>query len=330
MKDWTPEEMIRLSSSYWEVCALHAAVEIDVFTPLRKGPLAVSELASRLGCPERGLAMLLTVLCVLHLLERADDSFCLTPFAETYLCQDSDAYIGHIIRHHSQLMPGWARLAEAVRQNHPTRQRISFTEDSERKNFLMGMYNMASVRAEAAVKAIDLRSSSTLLDLGGGPGAYAVRFCAANPALSAVIFDLPTSRPFAESIIRQNGMEGRIRFTGGDFFTDPLPEGFDAVWLSHILHSMNNEEAERLLARAVQAAVPGGMVMVQDFILRDDQTGPLFPSLFALNMLTGTKTGKAYTWQEIERLLEKAGARRIRRVALPTEDGSGIVIGEKA
>ncbi|HIU18326.1 MAG TPA: methyltransferase [Candidatus Avidesulfovibrio excrementigallinarum] len=329
MRQWSPAELIRFSNNYWGICALHAAVELDVFTPLRDGPMTIADLGVRLNCSPRGIKALIPALCALSLLQKNGESVALTPVARECLCRGEEGYIGHIINHHRQLMPGWARLGQAVRKGAPTRERMSFAEDDEREHFLMGMYNMASVRADRVLKAVDFSGRHCLLDLGGGPGAYAVRFCQANPGLQAVIFDLPTSRRFAEQVVRKSGLEARISFAPGNFFEDPLPEGVDVVWMSHILHGTGDAEARQLVAKAMALLPPGGQILIQEFVLDDAQDGPLFPALFGLNMLSGTPTGKAFTEGELKALLDEAGGEHVRRIFTSDEDGTGIIVAEK-
>ena len=60
MKNWTPSALLHASGMYWESCAIHAAVHLDVFTPLANGPLTVAELADRTGCAPQSLGRLLT------------------------------------------------------------------------------------------------------------------------------------------------------------------------------------------------------------------------------------------------------------------------------
>ena len=329
MQQWSPAELIRFSGSYWGVCALHAAVELDVFSPLCDGPMTVEELSARLNCSLRGLKALIPALCAMSLLQKTGEAVTLTPFAREYLCRDAEGYLGYIVNHHRQLMPGWASLGRAVREGAPTRGRMGFASDDEREHFLMGMYNMASVRADNALAVVDLSGRQRLLDLGGGPGAYAVRFCMANPGLQAVIFDLPTSRRFAEKVVHKSGLEDRITFIPGNFFEDPLPDGVDVVWMSHILHGTGDEEARQLVAKVMALLPPGGQVLIQEFVLDDTQDGPMFPALFGLNMLTGTPTGKAFSEGELKALLAGAGGEHVRRILSGTEDGTGIIVAEK-
>ncbi len=332
MRDWTPDSLIAFSNSYWEICALHASLALDVFTPLKDGAMTPSALAAKLGCSERGLSALLTALCAMELLVRKDGKVALTPFSETSLCRGTDSFVGHIILHHRDLMPNWSKLDEAVREGRSTRgEKPNYSRsDEEREAFIMGMYNMAFIRSAQAVKAVDFSGRVRLLDLGGGPGSYAVRFCQTYPDLHAVIFDIPTTRPFAEGVVARHGLSDRIRFEGGDFFTDPLPKGFDVVWISHILHGSNDEESARLLSRAMECLNPGGQLLIQEFMLEDSCDGPLFSALFGLNMLCGTPAGKVYTESELKQLLEQAGACKIRRLPMPdAQSGTAIVMGEK-
>ena len=146
MKDWTPSALLHASGMYWESCAIHAAVHLDVFTPLSDGPMTVTELADRTGCVPQSLDRLLTALCAMGLLIRQGETCELPPFSRNHLCRGNPGYLGHIVEHHRHLMPGWSKLDESVRENRPTRHRSSVdTEDTgERESFLMGMYNAAS------------------------------------------------------------------------------------------------------------------------------------------------------------------------------------------
>ncbi len=329
MKEWTPNDLIGYSNQSWGICALHAAVELDIFTPLADRSMTTEELAEKLGCSHRGIEALVTAMCSLGLLLRSGNSASLTPFSLRYLSRHSDEYIGFILRHHYELMPSFVQLDKAVREGRPTRVRGAMTPEN-RESFIMGMYNMASVRADQALRAVDFSGRKRLLDLGGGPGAYAVRFCRAYSEMEAVIFDLPSTKPMAENVIKQQGLEHRVSFATGDFFADELPVGFDVVWISHILHSFGNEESARLLKKAMNCLNPGGIIAIQEFTLDETRDGPVFSAMFGLNMLAGTPTGKVYTANELTSLLEQAGAVNVRQLDMPNDNGSGIVTGEKA
>jgi len=274
--------------------------------------------------------MLLDALTALALLEKQGDSYVSTPFAAAHLSKAAPGYMGHILMHHHHLMSGWSRLHEAVQSGGPIRERVArFDDVSVRESFLMGMYNLASLLAPRIAQALDLSGCRRLLDLGGGPGTYAIHFCLANPGLTAVVYDLPTTRQFAEATIARYDLTHRISFTAGDYSNEPVPAGFDAAWLSHILHADGPSACAALLGKAVAALDPGGILMVQEFILDDAKDGPPFPALFSLNMLLGTEAGQSYSEGELTGMLREAGLSDVHRLALDLPNGAGVLVGRK-
>ena len=329
MKEWTAPELLHLSGSYWTCCAVQTAVRLDLFTALAGGPRTEEELAAGLGCNLRALRMLITALTALEFLERRGEAVAASPSILTYLSRSSPEYVGFIIRHHAGIMPGWTRLAESVKSGRSGREGNSFFTDDEEEMeaFLMGMFNVARQQAESIALALDLTGRSRLIDVGGGPGTYAVYFCRHNPGLQAIVFDLPTSEPFARGVVERYGLADRIKFVGGDFLRDELPKGQDVAWLSQVLHGEGPENAARLVKNAAACLRPGGLLCIQEFVLDNDRTGPVHSALFSLNMLVGTNSGQAYTLDEIRAMLENAGAEDIRSLALDLPQGCQVLIG---
>jgi hypothetical protein len=138
---------------------------------------------------------------------------------------------------------------------------------------------------------------------------------------------LPTTRPFAEETIARFHMEERIAFTPGNFLIDDLPGDFDVAWLSHILHGEGPDDCRRILKKAAASLRTGGLLLVHEFIVDDDLTGPLFPALFSLNMLVATEKGQSYTQSSLTDMMTDAGCRDIQRIPLPESVPSGILIG---
>ncbi|MEI6206210.1 MAG: methyltransferase [Desulfuromonadales bacterium] len=324
----TPSELLRLSGAYWHTCALHAAVKLDVFSHLSAGNLTATEFSCLTGSNERGITMLFNALAAMELLQKTDDTYCAVPFASEYLSRKSDKYLGHIIMHHHHLVEGWSRLDEAVKSGGPLRTSVSHSDDATgRESFLMGMFNMASLSAPLIVPNINLSGRSRLLDLGGGPGTYAIHFCRHNPELTAVIYDLPTTRRFAEQTVERFALSDRITFTPGDIITDDIGSGYDIAWISQLLHSEGPGGAAIMLRKAAQALVPGGVVLIQEFILDDNHATPLFPALFSLNMLIGTPAGQSYSQGELADMMTEAGLSDITRLPLELPNGAGIMSG---
>lgn len=328
---WNPGTLLKLSGSYWETCTLHAGVKLELFTILGSGSMGSDEVAAAAGADSRGMTFLLNALAALGLLVKDGHAYRNSSSAKQFLDQNSNEYIGHMIMHHHHLVEAWSRMDEVVKRGRPLPERtVEHGEEQRREAFLMGMYNIASQQAPHITAGIDLGHSGRLLDLGGGPGTYAISFCKANPNLEAVIYDLPTTKPFAEKTVARHGMSHRITFSEGNFVTDALGGPFDVVWLSHILHAEGPETCAKILAKAVGALDPGGMILIHDFYLNDTMDSPVFPALFALNMLQATEAGQSYSENQVRKMLIAAGVRDIQRLAYEGPTESGILQGYRA
>jgi hypothetical protein len=287
---WNPGRILEVSGSYWQTCTLHAAVKLDLFTRLGADELDGEETAQRLGGDPRGVTMLLNALVAMNLLARSGAKYSNTPAAMAFLSKDSEQYLGFMIMHHHHLVEFWGQL-------------------------------------DRAVLSLDLSGRNHLLDLGGGPGTYAIQFCLKNPGLRATVFDLPTTRPFAEDTIQKAGLADRIDFLAGSYLEDTISGVYDIAWLSQILHGEGPDSCSRIVQKAVSALEPGGLIVVHEFLLHDSLSGPLFPALFSLNMLLGTTEGQAYSEGEIRGMLASAGVKEIRRLPFQGPNDSGLIVG---
>jgi hypothetical protein len=324
---WNPGELLEVSGAFWKTCALHAAVKLDVFSVIADDQLSAETVATKINGSLKGVERLLNALVAMDLLEKNDDVYLNIPGGRDFLSRQSDKYIGHIILHHHHLVEGWSQLDQAVLTGEPIRSRSSFSKEEWRESFLLGMFNLAMNLAPQLVPLIDLSARRHLLDLGGGPGTYAIHFCQKNPQLKATVFDLPTTKPFAEKTIEKFKLSDRIDFMAGNYVDDEIKGKYDAAWLSHILHGEGPQTCRDIIHKTVSALEPGATIVVHDFILDNSMDGPLFPALFSLNMLLGTSSGQSYSENQITDMLSAAGVKNIRRISVQSPNDSGIVLG---
>jgi len=324
---WSPDEILELSGSYWKICVLHAAVKLDLFTAIGDKTLTDKEIATKIKGSQRGVEKLLNALVAVGLLTKIDDKYANTPSGQSLLAKDSTKYIGHMIIHHHHLMESWSQLDQAILSGRPIESRASCSPEEWRESFLMGMFNMAMRVAPKLVSEINLRSKYHLLDLGGGPGTYAIHFCLNNPQLKATVFDLPATRPFAEKTIAKFGLADQISFMAGNYLKEEIKGHYDVAWLSQILHGEGPDECQNIIRKAISALEPGGLIIIHDLILNNTMDGPLFPALFSLNMLLGTSSGQSYSEKQIMEMLSALGVKDIRRIPLKTQIDSGLISG---
>jgi ubiquinone/menaquinone biosynthesis C-methylase UbiE len=186
------------------------------------------------------------------------------------------------------------------------------------------MEENARERAAVVAGRIPLRRGDRVLDLGGGPGTYAVAWAGACPGAEITVFDTPATLRVTRKILREKGAQGRVHLSEGDFLVDPIGGPFDFVWISQILHAYSEGDCRKVLRRVRAALAPGGRVAVQEFLLSGSKTSPPGPVFFSVHMVAVTDGGRAYTAREIAAMLKAAGFRKIS-AGRPDPRGVGIL-----
>ncbi|MCP5053533.1 MAG: SAM-dependent methyltransferase, partial [bacterium] len=180
-KKWDMKELIRVSGSFWETCTLQTAVQLDIFTVLSASPSTCRQVAKKLNVPLDGLCRLLNALVSMQLLEKTGDRYANTAESRAFLSKDSKEYTGFLLKHHHQLSKSWSRMDEAITSGKPFRANVQEMDKEETESFIMSMHNTASFHAPIIVDKVDLSNNRRLLDLGGGPGTFAIHFCKHYP-----------------------------------------------------------------------------------------------------------------------------------------------------
>jgi hypothetical protein len=131
--------------------------------------------------------------------------------------------------------------------------------------------------------------------------------------------DLPETLEHARRFVERTGLASRTDFLAGDLRTvDFGASRFEAATLGHILHSEGAEHSRRLLSKTAKALVPGGTLVIAEFLPDPDRNGPPLPLLFALNMLVHTSEGDTFTVPQLTAWLEEAGFTDVRTVPAPS------------
>jgi len=76
------------------------------------------------------------------------------------------------------------------------------------------------------------------------------------------------------------------------------------------------------LRKAFNAMTGGGLLIIQEFILNDEKTGPLIPALF--NLMLG-----AWSQAEMRAMIEAAGFVKPRVVLESADNGQTVIVAEK-
>lgn len=307
-----------ISWNYRAARVLQVANKIDIFTALSDKEMSSEQLARKCRTKLDMTEKLLIACTAMGLLQKRGNRYSNTELAKTYLVRGQKLYQGNIIAHAANTWNFWNNLEDEIRLE-PT---SKVNEADEHRNFIMGMHNIAVAgRADVFIENIGLSERKKLLDVGGGPGTYSIAACRRFPKLKAVVFDLPETIAIAQEVIAAEGMQDRVTTQAGNWETDAFGEGNDVVLLSNILHGPGSK-ARIKLKKAYDSMIDGGLLLIQDFLLNDEKTGPLIPALF--NVMIG-----AYSRCELLSMIKEAGFVHVNIVVSSEEIGFTWIKAEK-
>ena len=314
-----PDELVQTIRSFQESRTILTAIELDLFSAVGPGSTA-AEVSERIGTNARATELLLNALCSMQLMQKANGVYRNTPVTARYFVRGTPDFAGDSHLHMVNLWTRWSTLTDAIRAGTSVAGPPGRVEDGTGA-FISAMDRIARERAPLVVRAVGAAGRRRMLDVGGGSAAYSISFCRDNPELEADVLDLPSVVELCRLYVERAGLASRIRIRPGDLQRDALGSGYDLVLVSQICHSLGEEENLDLMKKCYEALVPGGMLVIQEFLLEKDRTAPKHAALFALNMLVGTPAGRAYSEVEISDWLGQTGFRDIRRIQLPGPSG---------
>jgi ubiquinone/menaquinone biosynthesis C-methylase UbiE len=305
--------------------ALFVASDLDIFTVLSKAPAAAKDLARKLKLHPRPLGRLLNAMVACGILGKRKERFFNTEIAETFLVKGREEYFGDYLSIVNDVYESWADYDKVIKENHSLplfRKEFSHRVDKARvldrspahlvRRIMHAQEAFSYRQAVCFPEVYDLSQHHLLLDVGGGTGIFSIMAVKANPHLKSIVFDVPQVCSVARKRIRFYKTAKKIRVVKGNFLTDELPTGADIALLSTILDGYDEPECRMLLSKVYETLPSHGVVVVNEMMLNEQRTGPLFPALFSLELMIERNMGDSRTVGEIRKWMKEAGFRNIK------------------
>jgi SAM-dependent methyltransferase len=325
-----PTTIQHLASAVYPSFAMLAGMQLDVFTPLKDGPLTVAQLAAALGVhTEEKLSRLLYALVTAGLLTVDGNRFANTPEAQQFLVKGTPTYLGG---RHENFSENWEALlhtSETIRTGVPQRKKdFATTSPDDQLHFFRGLHPGTLATGRALAARYDFASATTLADIAGGSGGMALALTEAYPHLRATVIDLPTVTPITQQFIDAARATDRVQVVAADVVNAPVPGTYDVAVLRAFLAVLSAEDALQALTHIGAALHPGGRLYIVDrSILDDSRLAPVDAVGSNLVFVNIFDAGRAYTEGEHRAWLTAAGFVEIARVPLP--DGTSIMTARK-
>ncbi|MET7704641.1 methyltransferase [Micromonospora sp. NPDC005413] len=273
------------------------ALRIGLLDALEPGPVSLRELAERFEVQPLRLYKFLDCLESLGFVERnepSDDITETTYRADPGLRAAAAAAVGPDAIERDRDTYPWQRLHGRLEES--LRGDVSMTDDDfswppKTDEQTEAFERSMSLGLGPVIETFDQHAHRLwpgrrrFLDVGGGAGTLAAHVLDNAPDLLADVYNLPTVAPLVEETRKRCGHPERLGFVGGDFFTEPLPAGYDALAFVRVLHDWPTPDSRRLIEKAYEALPPGGLLLIcEEFRTPDRLAMQFFWSYFLIGV----------------------------------------------
>jgi SAM-dependent methyltransferase len=307
----TSERILQLINGYWATGILGAAASHSLFTHLEAGAATAGQLAARAGISARGAQTLLDGLVSLSLIELHDGHYRNTAEAASFLVEGRPTCLSSFARLKLAHMGQLAALPDIVRAGGPVTD--ATVEVADNPHWEKLVHAIAAQSVPVAMIAADMlrladAGEISILDIGGGSGIYSAIWLGLNPAAHSTQLDWGPINAIARRLVAERGVADRFTCIDGDFHTTDFDTAaYDVVIYSHIAHQEGPADNVAIFAKVRGALKPGGTLVINDYIVDDDRSGPPFPLIFASEMLLKSKQGGTWRRADYRAWLAKAG-----------------------
>jgi hypothetical protein len=313
--------MVRLFRARFVSQAILTAAELGIADLLVPGPKSASELAGELQVEPSFLNRMLRGLAAYGIFDDLQNgSYALNALSETLVTgspnsvraiarMDAQDWMGQVILNQGySIRTGGNAFAHVFGDNYFE----YFAENPESGSRFNDAMAESTERFESGiVDSYDFSWAKTVVDIGGGNGAFLKAVLNANENVNGIVADLPEVVAEAERYLADAGLRERCGVKAIDMF-EAVPPGADCYTMKRVVHDWHDQKCVKLLRNIRSAMLPEGRVLIIESII---------PSATAVlqDIMLLTFDGIERSEAEYATLLEAADLRLERVVGTSTD-----------
>lgn len=275
-----------------EVFLLWACRETGVIEAILEGAIDAEQLVDRTDITDRAATAVLSALDHFAFVESNGNTYEPTERLRGF-DPETPALDRGILPHRLDTFEEYLELPEKMRGNYGS----GFTEE-EFRNYMGGMATVGESTVRTIVTGAEHAHPrpSRVLNVGGGPGRFAVEF--QRRGADVTLLDRDSTLDFLADHHQEKGLE----VVEGDA-TESLPTGFEMVFSARMMVSLSLDEIRAYFANAYDALDSGGTFVGAEWVRGRSELA----ERFGFHMLAISEVGNTYTEAAYRDALEAAG-----------------------
>lgn len=330
-------QLFRLTSGFVHTQILSASVQLGLFEALDGKALTTVQIAIRCNMAPDAMRRLLDQAKRLDLVVSAGPDLWMLSDAGTVLAADRG--LREIIKHHDMLYRDLTDAAAFWRgdlRDTELRRYWAYVRGSnpaEIDNELVAPYSALmresqAMLADCILAAHDFGQYRSVLDVGGGEGAFLGALGERHPQLKLALFDLPAVTDLALRHLRERGMLDRCTLSPGDFTSDPLPSDHECVTLVRILCDHDDDRVIKILTNLHRDLSPGTRLIVAEAMAGDSE-GANLAAIYFGTYFAAMGSGRCRSSAEISALLGRCEFRNAKAITTGNPLLATLVIAQR-
>jgi SAM-dependent methyltransferase len=269
-----PTPLVQISFGMGYARAIVAGVRLGVFEAIKPGAwIDAPELARLTGCHPVGIEVLANALVGFDLLKRKGGRYSLAAPARRWLRRDARMELVDAVDFLGYCLDLTANLENDVRTGDIVRLHDKEHSPEFWQAYMRALASFTKLGAPevgfrlkraGALKGVGGQLIERVLDVGGGHGRWAAALCDRVPGLRGEVLDKPEACAVGRQILPGVPGGDRVVHRDGDFREGSWGQGYDLILIFRVLHNATEDEAQGLMASAMEALRPGGWLAVLD------------------------------------------------------------------
>ena len=310
-----PAAMMHKITGFWTSCCIYTAAKLNIADLLAANPKTVSQLAEETSTHEPSLYRVLRALTSDGIFTQNENGeYSNTQLGETLRDNVPGSMKAMAIAQLGDHFAAWGNLLYSVRTGETAFNQItgmSIWKYYERNpedgtNFMKAMQGFTGAIIANVLPVYDFTQFKSIVDVGGGNGAFLMATLDAAPDAEGIVFDEEYVVVETTKNIVAKGLNNRCTVEAGSFF-DSVPEGADSYILKGVLHDWDEDKCGQILRNCAKGMSAESKLLILDGVIPEENT-PHAGKFLDINALVMTG-GKGRTESEFAKLLEQAGLR---------------------
>jgi hypothetical protein len=316
-----PFRLIQIGSAFWQSCALHVAVCLDIASVLGDEHLAVEVIAARVSAQPDAVYRLLRMLAAMGVFEETSPRVFQNNTLSAYLREDNPKNVRAMILMHNSVemsRPWYEQLEQGVRNGEVP---FQLTHGRELYSYMNGHADFDSLFARAmdSVEAMTGDSFATdfdwgqfnrVIDVGGSKGSKSLALLKRHSHLTALVFDRDQVIQTAATYWTDKespALLSRLTYQAGDLLelVPAAKNDKDIYLLSAVLHGMDDGNCVKVLRNLTAASVGTGARIGLMELVVSELKADYSSAAFDMQMFMGTR-GRERTLSEWQNLFDQS------------------------